>query len=67
MAGLAVVGTVGAATVENPYAFSGLDTGAVNDRPQRGPLAETVYYEAADSLTVDFGSGQAHLMGKVKI
>jgi hypothetical protein len=63
----AAVGNVGAATVENPSSFSGLDTGAVDNRPQRGPLAETVYYEAADSLTVDFGSGQAHLMGKVKI
>ncbi|MFY8197996.1 MAG: putative LPS assembly protein LptD, partial [Bacteroidia bacterium] len=67
MGAIAAVGVVGAATAENPYVFSGLDTGAVNDRPQRGPLGETVFYEAADSLTVDFGSGQAHLMGKVKI
>jgi len=50
-----------------------LDTLSVQDsipgrrRVSSGGLAETVHYEASDSLSVDFGTGQAHLVGKVKI
>lgn len=43
------------------------DSLAARRRISSGGLAETVYYEASDSLNVDFSTGQAHLLGKVKI
>ena len=49
------VGAVGKASATGRFTVLLEDSSAVSGRSEPGPLAETIFYEASDSLTVDFG------------